>query len=220
MPNFIKILSTIWLCLHCFKCLHTFVYCAFDLWPLTSKINRVYLLDMVHMSAMFDEDAHNGLVSIAFTRSRCNKRKYRLMEPLYQFCNALPKDNKVGHLVMDNMCQVQSKYIQQFALRVYHVHKATSIYVYSHYKVWPWPLTSNPDHGQHVFLSSSPHHRQHVLSFLKCMYICTLGCLFSVDIMLMLFQNFPLWPWPLTSDPKNQLGFPLKTRFDNWFSLT
>ena len=37
------------------------------LWPVTSKINRVHPLTMVKMSAKFDEEAHNGLVSIVFT---------------------------------------------------------------------------------------------------------------------------------------------------------
>ena len=74
---------------------------------------------MVHMSAMFDEHPHNGLVSIMFTKSRCNKRTYRLMGPLYQLSNAMCRDNKVDHLFIGNMCQVQSKYIQQFALRLY-----------------------------------------------------------------------------------------------------
>ena len=38
-----------------------------DLWPLTSKINRVHPLTMVNMSAKFDKEIHNGLVSIMFT---------------------------------------------------------------------------------------------------------------------------------------------------------
>ena len=37
------------------------------LWPVTSKINRDHPLTMVNMSAKFDEEAHNGLVSIVFT---------------------------------------------------------------------------------------------------------------------------------------------------------
>ena len=36
---------------------------------LTSKINRVHPLIIVNMSAKFDEEAHNSLVSITFTRS-------------------------------------------------------------------------------------------------------------------------------------------------------
>ena len=43
-----------------------------QLWPwplhLTSKINRVHPLVMINMSAKFKEDAHNGSVSIVFTR--------------------------------------------------------------------------------------------------------------------------------------------------------
>ena len=32
-----------------------YVYCDLDLWPLTSKINRVHSLIIVNMSAKFDE---------------------------------------------------------------------------------------------------------------------------------------------------------------------
>ena len=38
-----------------------------DLWPLNSKINRVHPLTMPNMSAKFDQEAHNSLVSIMFT---------------------------------------------------------------------------------------------------------------------------------------------------------
>ena len=34
--------------------------------------NRVHPLVIVNMSAKFDEEAHNGLVSIVFTRSKCD----------------------------------------------------------------------------------------------------------------------------------------------------
>ena len=37
------------------------------LWPVTSKIDRVHPLAMVNMSAKFDEEAHNVLVSIVLT---------------------------------------------------------------------------------------------------------------------------------------------------------
>ena len=43
---------------------------TFDLWPQKSiasilfKINRVHPLIMVNMSAKFDEETHNGVVSI------------------------------------------------------------------------------------------------------------------------------------------------------------
>ena len=45
-----------------------YVHCDLDLWPLTSKINRVHPLIMVDMSAKFDKEICNGLVSIVFTR--------------------------------------------------------------------------------------------------------------------------------------------------------
>ena len=40
---------------------------TFDLWPLTSKINSVHPLTMANMSAKFDQEEHNGLVTIVFT---------------------------------------------------------------------------------------------------------------------------------------------------------
>ena len=40
---------------------------TFDLWPLTSKIDRVNPLTLANMPTKFDEDAHSGLVSIVFT---------------------------------------------------------------------------------------------------------------------------------------------------------
>ena len=45
-----------------------------QLWPLplTSKINRVHPLVIVNMSVKFDEDVHNSLVFIVFTRIRCD----------------------------------------------------------------------------------------------------------------------------------------------------
>ena len=41
-------------------------YFDLDLWPLTSKIDRVHPLNMANMSDKFDKEAHNGLVSIVF----------------------------------------------------------------------------------------------------------------------------------------------------------
>ena len=37
------------------KIISIYVYCDLDLWPLTSKINRVHPLIIVNMSAKFDE---------------------------------------------------------------------------------------------------------------------------------------------------------------------
>ena len=46
-----------------------FHMCLLRPWPMTSKINtrRVHPLTMANMYAKFDEEAHNGLVSIVFT---------------------------------------------------------------------------------------------------------------------------------------------------------
>ena len=43
---------------------HTTVIYDLDLWFLTSKIKRVHPLVIVNMFAKFDDEAHNGLVSI------------------------------------------------------------------------------------------------------------------------------------------------------------
>ena len=50
------------------KLISIYLHCDLDLWPLTSKINRVHPLIMVNMSAKFDKEICNGLVSIVFTR--------------------------------------------------------------------------------------------------------------------------------------------------------
>ena len=45
-------------CVH--KLISIYVHCDLDLWPLTSKINRVHPLTMVNMSAKFDKEINNG----------------------------------------------------------------------------------------------------------------------------------------------------------------
>ena len=52
-------------CYHVHKLISIYVHC--DLWPLTSKINRVHPLTMVNISVKFDKEIHNSLVSIVFT---------------------------------------------------------------------------------------------------------------------------------------------------------
>ena len=54
-------------CVH--KLISIDVQCDLDLWPLTSKINRVHPLITVNMSCKFDKEICNGVDSIAFTRS-------------------------------------------------------------------------------------------------------------------------------------------------------
>ena len=61
-------------CVH--KLFSIYVYRDLDLWPLTSKINRVHPLIIVNMSAKFAEEAHNGLVSIAFTTGKVQGRTH------------------------------------------------------------------------------------------------------------------------------------------------
>ena len=72
-------------------------YCL--LWPLTSKINRVYPLIKINMSAKFNEDAHKDIVSIAFTRSSLGTQTHWLKHGttavlLYPLGNTLYRDNK------------------------------------------------------------------------------------------------------------------------------
>ena len=50
-----------------FKRLFPYISIDLDLWPLTSKINRVDRLTVTNMSAKFDEKADNGLASTVFT---------------------------------------------------------------------------------------------------------------------------------------------------------
>ena len=52
---------------HVHKLISLYVHCDLELWPVTSKINRVYSHTMANMSAKFDEEAHSGLVSFVFT---------------------------------------------------------------------------------------------------------------------------------------------------------
>ena len=52
---------------HVHKFISIYVHCDLDLWPLTSKINRVHPLTLANMSAKFNGEAHNGLVAIVFT---------------------------------------------------------------------------------------------------------------------------------------------------------
>ena len=52
---------------HVHKLISIYVHCDLDLWPLTSTINRVHPCTMANMSAKFDQETHNGLVSIVFT---------------------------------------------------------------------------------------------------------------------------------------------------------
>ena len=60
--------SSQWFCHYgVHKLISIYVHCDLDLWPLTFKINRVHPLTMVNMSAKFDKEIHNGLVSIVFT---------------------------------------------------------------------------------------------------------------------------------------------------------
>ena len=60
---------------HKIKLISIDVQCDLDLWPLTSKINRVHPLITVNMSCKFDKEICNGLVSMVFT-SKFDKEIY------------------------------------------------------------------------------------------------------------------------------------------------
>ena len=49
------------------KLISIYVHCDLDLWPLTSKINSFHPHIILNMSAKYDKEIHNGLVSIMFT---------------------------------------------------------------------------------------------------------------------------------------------------------
>ena len=63
-----------------FTSLFPYVHCDLDLWPLTSKINRVHPLIMINMSAKFDKETRNGLVFISLSCSQGPRMDGR-MEP-------------------------------------------------------------------------------------------------------------------------------------------
>ena len=70
------------------KLISIYLHCDLDLWPLTSKINRVHPLIMVNMYAKFDKEICNGVVSIVFTRSthgRTEPRTHGRTEPQQRY---------------------------------------------------------------------------------------------------------------------------------------
>ena len=77
-----------------------YVHCDLDLWPLTSKINRVHPLIMVNMSAKFDQEICNGLVSIMFT---CLSPYNNYVHCDIDLWLLTPKINRVHPLVMVKM---------------------------------------------------------------------------------------------------------------------
>ena len=66
LPSLIKKHTTV-LSLTCSQAYLIDVHCVLDLWTVTSKINRVYSLTVVNLSAKFDEKAHVGSVYIVST---------------------------------------------------------------------------------------------------------------------------------------------------------
>ena len=83
-------------CVH--KVIFIFVYYNLDLWPLTSKINRVHALIMGNICAKFNQNTLHGLISTEFTR----------LFPFFVYCDLdlwplTSKINRVHPLLMFNM---------------------------------------------------------------------------------------------------------------------
>ena len=100
-------------------------------WPLTSKINRVHPLAMVNMSAKFDQEAHNGLVSIVFTSLFPYMSIVTLTFDLWP-----PKS--IGFILSPWLTCLPSL-IKKYAM----VYSLLCSQAYFHIcPLWPWPLTS------------------------------------------------------------------------------
>ena len=105
-----------------------YVRCDLELWPLTSKTYEVYSLTMVNMSAKFNEEANNGLVSIMFIRLFLNRSIVTL---IFDLQNQFGISSHYGK----HYCQVWWRGTQRFSL--YHVLKLITIYVYCDLDLWP-----------------------------------------------------------------------------------
>ena len=100
-----------------------------DLWPLTSKRNRVHPLIIVNMSAKFDRNAHNGWVSNAFTRFLSHKSMLTLTFDLWP-----PKS--IGFILLPCLTCLQSLTVKQTTFQ-----SPSCSQCYFHIRqLWPWPL--------------------------------------------------------------------------------
>ena len=77
-------------CYRVHKLISIYVHCDLDLWPLTSKINRVHPVIMVNMSAKLDKETCNGSFSIVFTtsmpgRTDAHTHTHTLTEPQQRY---------------------------------------------------------------------------------------------------------------------------------------
>ena len=112
------------------------VHCDLDLWPLTSKINRVHPLIMVNMSSKFDKEICNGVDSIAFTRSMHGQTD-GTTEP-QQCCtgiikNWLLKSDEAWLTCLPSLIK-KSTTVKSLLCSQAYFHRCP---------LWPWPLTSD-----------------------------------------------------------------------------
>ena len=125
-PKSIELILSPWL-----PCLPSLMNkCPLWLWPVTSKINRVYSGPSPWITCMPSLKKHNGLVSIVFPS-------------LFLYMSIVTSDHKnqwgpsspYGY----HVCQVWWRSTQWFSL--YLVHKLKNAYFHL-CQLWPWPLTS------------------------------------------------------------------------------
>ena len=89
------------------------IYVNCDLWPPNSI--GVHPLVIVNVSTKYDDEAHNGLVSIAFTRSKRDEQTHVTTAALlYPLRNTLPGDNyqlNIINGVQENEQSTKSVYV-------------------------------------------------------------------------------------------------------------
>ena len=134
-----------------FFCPLVYVHCDLELWPVTSKINRINSITMVNMSAKFDKEVHNDLVSMMFTSLLCSQAYYHIY--LFWPWPLTSKINRVHPLTMANKSdQFDEESHNHLGSIMF-----TSLFPYI-YQLWPWPLTSVLQNQK----SSSSRHSEHV----------------------------------------------------------
>ena len=107
-------------------------HCDLHLWPVTSKINRVYSHTMANMSAKFDEEAHSGFVSIVF------KSLFLYMSIVTLNFDLWPPKS-IGFILTQWLTCLQSLMKKHTAVLSLSCSKA----YYHTCLLWPWPLTSD-----------------------------------------------------------------------------
>ena len=119
------------------------VHCDLELWPVTSKINRVYSLTMDKMSAKFEEETQTGLVYILLT----SLFPYKSIVTL-TFDLGPPKS--IGFILTLWLTCLPSS--MKHTTVQYRVHKLISIYVNCDLDLWPQSIGSSSPLSEHVCL--------------------------------------------------------------------